>query len=95
MKHDWKFLQEKDSDTQKKMLLPVLVIPLVVIVLMIVIVLADYGKKRVAEPAAVTETVETEVTVMIIMETAVRTTVRTVVTTADLAISSLIRLEIK
>lgn len=43
----------------------------------------------------VTETVETEVTVMIIMETAVRTTVRTVVTTADLAISSLIRLEIK
>jgi len=43
----------------------------------------------------VTETVETEVTVMTIMETAVRTTVRTVVTTADLAISSLIRLEIK
>ena len=43
----------------------------------------------------VTETVETEVTVMIIMETAVRTTVRTVVKTADLAISSLIRLEIK
>ena len=43
----------------------------------------------------VTETVETEVTVLTIMETAVRTTVRTVVTTADLAISSLIRLEIK
>ena len=64
MKHDWKFLQEKDSDTQKKMLLPVLVIPLVVIVLMIVIVLADYGKKRAAEPAAVTETVETETETM-------------------------------
>ena len=43
----------------------------------------------------VTETVETEVTVMTITETAVRTTVRTTVTTADLAISSLIRLEIK
>ena len=60
MRHDWKFLREKDTDTQKKMLLPVLVIPLVVIVLMIVIVLADYGKKRSAEQAAVTETVETE-----------------------------------
>ena len=59
MRHDWKFLREKDTDTQKKMLLPVLVIPLVIIVLMIVIVLADYGKKRSAEQAAVTETVET------------------------------------
>ncbi len=46
------------------MLLPVLVIPLVVIVLMIVIVLADYGKKRSAEQAAVTETVETETETM-------------------------------
>lgn len=35
-------------------------IPLVVIVLMIVIVLADYGKKRTEEPAAVTETAETQ-----------------------------------
>lgn len=64
MRHDWKFLREKDTDTQKKMLLPVLVIPLVVIVLMIVIVLADYGKKRSAEQAAVTETVETETETM-------------------------------
>ena len=64
MRHDWKFLREKDTDTQKKMLLPVLVIPLVVIVLMIVIVLAEYGKKRSAEQAAVTETVETETETM-------------------------------
>ncbi len=35
-------------------------IPLVVIVLMIVIVLADYGKKRTEESAAVTETAETQ-----------------------------------
>lgn len=60
MKHNWNFFQNESADEEKKALLPVLVIPLVVIVLMIVIVLADYGKKRTEEPAAVTETAETE-----------------------------------
>ena len=60
MKHNWNFFQNESADAEKKALLPVLVIPLVVIVLMIVIVLADYGKKRAEEPAAVTETAETE-----------------------------------
>lgn len=60
MKHNWNFFQNESADAEKKALLPVLVIPLVVIVLMIVIVLADYGKKRTEEPAAVTETAETE-----------------------------------
>ena len=50
MRHDWKFLREKDTDTQKKMLLPVLVIPLVVIVLMIVIV--NCGQAQAAEKTA-------------------------------------------
>ena len=59
MKHNWNFFQNESADEEKKALLPVLVIPLVVIVLMIVIVLADYGKKRSEEPAAVTETAET------------------------------------
>ena len=60
MKHNWNFFQNESADEEKKALLPVLVIPLVVIVLMIVIVLADYGKKRTEEPAAVTETAETQ-----------------------------------
>ena len=60
MKHNWNFFQNESADQEKKALLPVLVIPLVVIVLMIVIVLADYGKKRTEEPAAVTETAETQ-----------------------------------
>ena len=60
MKHNWNFFQNESADAEKKALLPVLVIPLVVIVLMIVIVLADYGKKRAEEPAAVTETAETQ-----------------------------------
>lgn len=60
MKHNWNFFQNESADAEKKALLPVLVIPLVVIVLMIVIVLADYGKKRTEEPAAVTETAETQ-----------------------------------
>ena len=60
MKHNWNFFQNESADEEKKALLPVLVIPLVVIVLMIVIVLADYGKKRAEEPAAVTETAETQ-----------------------------------
>ena len=60
MKHNWNFFQNESTDEEKKALLPVLVIPLVVIVLMIVIVLADYGKKRTEEPAAVTETAETQ-----------------------------------
>lgn len=60
MKDNWNSFGKKDTDTEKKALLPVLVVPLVVIVLMIIIVLADYGKKRAAEPAAATETVETE-----------------------------------
>lgn len=60
MKHNWNFFQNESADEEKKALLPVLVIPLVVIVLMIVIVLADYGKKRTEEPAAVTETEETQ-----------------------------------
>ena len=60
MKHNWYFFQNESADEEKKALLPVLVIPLVVIVLMIVIVLADYGKKRTEEPAAVTETAETQ-----------------------------------
>ena len=59
MKHNWNFFQNESADEEKKALLPVLVIPLVVIVLMIVIVLADYGKKRTEEPAAVTEMAET------------------------------------
>ena len=86
MRHDWKFLREKDTDTQKKMLLPVLVIPLVVIVLMIVIVLADYGKKRSAEQAAVTETVETEATAAAApQEKAITTAARTVADPAEMA----------
>ena len=60
MKHNWNFFQNESADEEKKALLPVLVIPLVVIVLMIVIVLADYGKKRTEEPAAGTETAETQ-----------------------------------
>lgn len=60
MKHNWNFFQNESADEEKKALLPVLVIPLVVIVLMIVIVLADYGKKRTEEPAAVTEMAETQ-----------------------------------
>lgn len=60
MKHNWNIFQNESADEEKKALLPVLVIPLVVIVLMIVIVLADYGKKRTEEPAAVTETAETQ-----------------------------------
>lgn len=60
MKDNWNSFGKKDTDTEKKALLPVLLVPLVVIVLMIIIVLADYGKKRAAEPAAATETVETE-----------------------------------
>ena len=60
MKHNWNFFQNESADAEKKALLPVLVIPLVVIVLMIVIVLADYGKKRTEESAAVTETAETQ-----------------------------------
>ena len=60
MKHNWYFFQNESADEEKKALLPVLVIPLVVIVLMIMIVLADYGKKRTEEPAAVTETAETQ-----------------------------------
>lgn len=60
MKHNWNFMKEKDEDTEKKALLPVLVIPLVVIVLMIVIVLADYGKRRAAEAETETEVVETQ-----------------------------------
>ena len=60
MKHNWNFFQNESADEEKKALIPVLVIPLVVIVLMIVIVLADYGKKRTEEPAAVTETAETQ-----------------------------------
>ena len=60
MKYNWNSFGKKDTDTEKKALLPVLVVPLVVIVLMIIIVLADYGKKWAADPAAATETVETE-----------------------------------
>ena len=60
MKHNWNFFQNESADEEKEALLPVLVIPLVVIVLMIVIVLADYGKKRTEEPAAVTEMAETQ-----------------------------------
>lgn len=60
MKHNWNFLRNESTDAEKKALLPVLVVPLVVIVLMIVIVLADYGKKRAAEPVVATETVEAQ-----------------------------------
>lgn len=60
MRHNKNLFGENGTDTEKKMLLPVLVVPLVVIVLMIVIVLADYGKKRAAEPAVTAETVETQ-----------------------------------
>ena len=59
MKHNWNFFGENDADTEKKALLPVLIVPLVVIVLMIIIVLADHAKFRAEESAAVTETVET------------------------------------
>ena len=59
MRFNGNLFEKNGTDTEKKALLPVLVIPLVVIVLMIVIVLADYGKKRAAEPAAA-ETVETQ-----------------------------------
>lgn len=57
MRHNRNPFLGKNTDTEKKALLPVLVIPLVVIVLMIVIVVADYGKKKAAEPVAA-ETVE-------------------------------------
>lgn len=60
MRHNGNLFGEKGTDTEKKALLPVLVIPLMVIVLMIVIVVADYGKKRAAEPAVAAETVETQ-----------------------------------
>ena len=60
MRHNRNLFGENGTDTEKKALLPVLVIPLVVIVLMIVIVLADYGKKRAAEPVVAAETVETQ-----------------------------------
>ena len=60
MRHNRNLFGESGTDTEKKALLPVLVIPLVVIVLMIVIVLADYGKKQAAEPAVAAETVETQ-----------------------------------
>lgn len=59
MKHNWNFFGENDADTEKKALLPVLIVPLVVIVLMIIIVLADHAKFRAEESAAVAETVET------------------------------------
>ncbi len=59
MKHNWNFFGENNADTEKKALLPVLIIPLVVIVLMIIIVLADHAKFRAEESAAVAETVET------------------------------------
>ena len=61
MKHNWNFMKQKDEDSEKKALLPVLVIPLVVIVLMIVIVLADYGKKRAVQAETEAEIVETQV----------------------------------
>lgn len=60
MRHNKNLFGENGTDTEKKMLLPVLIVPLVVIVLMIVIVLADYGKKREAESAVAAETAETQ-----------------------------------